>query len=283
MTDEKQMDEKSALMKTDRKPLAFMLSNWDEAWRAASQLAKSGLMPDALKNKPDDVLVVLLTGAELGLSPMQSIREVYVVKGKGYISSLLKVALVKQSAWCITWKVEETNAKICTIATQRRGDDKVTRLSFTIEMAQRAGLLGGGESSNWNKYTEVMLRRRCASMLADEVYPDVVRGVGSEEEMVDVLGSKAPEVKAPPPPVETLKRVDAPEAKPSTQPEDARLDVTVFDELAMAIGSVTSPEALRAAGNRVKDERASNHINDAQRDELLKLYTAKQSDLRKGP
>ena len=60
----------------------FTPSNLAELDSLSDKLAKSALIPEALRNKPADVAVVLMTGAELGLGPMLSLRSIYVVKGK---------------------------------------------------------------------------------------------------------------------------------------------------------------------------------------------------------
>lgn len=214
-----QMDQRtSAMQRMERSEKGFLLSNMDEAWKVAGMLAKSGLMPDALKGKPEDILVVLMTGAELGLSPMQSIREVYVVKGKGFVGALLRVALVKQSSQCIRWKLVESTEQVAVIETERRGEG-VTRMQYALKDAERAGLLG---NDNYKKNPALMLRRRCATQLADEVYPDVVRGVGAVEDAVEALAQEevqpqrapqrpgtVPAVGAPPPPAKPRATVDA--------------------------------------------------------------------------
>lgn len=187
-----------------RRPLEFELANVDDAWRMASMLAKSNLIPDALVGKPSDVLVTLLTGRELGLSPMQSLRLIYVVKGRPYVSAQLKIAMVKRSPECVYLRCVETSVERATFETERRGEGKTT-LTFTADEARAAQLLGrqtkSGEPDNWTKYTATMLRWRAASALCDMVYPDVVGGIGTEDEYQEVLRSeRAQKTYAPPPP-----------------------------------------------------------------------------------
>lgn len=202
-----------------RQPLGFEPTNVDEAWRIAGMLAQSQLLPDALKGKPSDVLVTLLAGRELGLSPMQSIRQVYVVKGKPMLSTYLKIAMVKRSPDCIYFKCIETTNEKATFETERKGEGKTT-LSFTMADAKNAKLTEpskSGEPSMYTKYPALMLRSRAGSQLADLVYPDVVGGIGTHEEIPEVERSRPPEQKlervtAPPPPStpKTTKPAPAP-------------------------------------------------------------------------
>jgi hypothetical protein len=199
MSDQSQQ-QPAAIQKAPRAPLAFVPANLDEAWRIAEMLSKSGILPDALRGKPHDILVTVMTGTELGLSPMQSIRDVYVVKGRGYVSSLLKVALVKQSQECEFFRCVETSATKATFTTRRKGEGETT-FSFTLEEAKAAGLIASG--GNWEKYPALMLRRRCSGQLADEVYPDVVRGIGDSDDVrqaAPVELNAAPPTWAPPAP-----------------------------------------------------------------------------------
>ena len=53
----------------------------------AQKIAPSALLPETLRGKPGDVLITIMTGAELGLSPMQSLRSIHVVKGKAILSA----------------------------------------------------------------------------------------------------------------------------------------------------------------------------------------------------
>lgn len=214
---QQQTQQTTAIQKREREPLPFLPRNIDDAWRSAELFARSGLIPDALRGKPSDVLVCILTGAELGIQPMQALREIYVVEGRPYVSSMLKVAMVKQSPECLAWQMVESTDKRATFRTHRKGDTSPTTLTFTIEEADRAGLTGptrSGKPSNWHKYPALMLRRRCASQLADEVYPDVVRGLHEESELDEIEVESSGPAK-----VRQLRHVPSTSAPPSPAPE----------------------------------------------------------------
>jgi len=181
-----QLPTPASIVKGERTPLPFEPHTVDDVWRLATMLKTSNLLPDALRERPENILLTIMTGRELGLSAMQSLRLICIVKGKPYIFAALKLALVKQSPTCVKFKCVESTAEIATFETDRK-DEGVTRLSFTIEQARRAGLLSkqgrNGEPSNWDMYPEVMLRWRAISQLADMVYPDITQNVGAREEL----------------------------------------------------------------------------------------------------
>ena len=152
-------------------------------------LAKSTLIPDHLKNKPADILVTIITGHELGLSPMQSLRGMHVINGKASMSADLMVALVLTStgtfASSSAWS-SSTDAR-AEYETKRHGSEPV-KLAWTMTQANAAGLSG---SPTWKKHPAAMLRARCAAALARAVYPDLVLGVYDPDEAAEFTPSGA--------------------------------------------------------------------------------------------
>jgi hypothetical protein len=153
----------------------------DQAQALAKTLAPSALLPDSLRGKPGDVLIVLLTGAELGLGPMQSLRSLAVVKGKAVMSADLMLALVKKSPACEYLFMAEYTAEKVTFKTKRKGDPQETVVTFSKADAERAGLWG---INTWKSYPQSMLKARAASAICRSVYPDVCLGIYDETEAV---------------------------------------------------------------------------------------------------
>lgn len=189
------------IVKAPRERLPFVPRDFDDAWRQAEVLSKADLVPKGFKGKPHDILITILTGAELGISPMQSLRNIPVINGKGFIESKLKVALCLQHPDCGGFDMVESSAVRAIFETKRKG--KVTRFEFTLEDAKQAELLG---KDNWRKDPRSMLRARASGQLADIVWPDVVLGVGTKEDLDESDLAKAlntaPATFAPPPPVQ---------------------------------------------------------------------------------
>lgn len=171
-----------------RRMLPLSPASTDDAWRLAELLAKSAIIPQDLRNKPNDVLVMVLLGHELGIGPMQAIRKIDVIKGKPQASAELMVALCKQHPACRYFRYvdKESDDKRATYVTHRVGEDEPTKFTFTIEDAKKLGLLG---NDNWTKQPKTMLRARASSALARIVYPDIVQGLYAREEMEDAIDS----------------------------------------------------------------------------------------------
>lgn len=228
--------------------------NLAEAKELATTLSAARTLPEALQQKPADVMAIVMAGAELGLAPMQSIRALVLIKGKPTLSADAMGALVKSRRDVCTWlRLVESSATIATYETLRNGDPGPTRLSFTIEQARTAGLNG----DNWKRFPDAMLRARALSALCRAVYPDLLLGVYDPEELDAAPAPR--EVNAPPvvvapqpsPPVDA-QVVDAPPASP---PSNVR-PITQSHEAAIAewaakFASCTTLAELDAAGREL--------------------------------
>jgi hypothetical protein len=158
----------------------------DDLVHLAERLAPSALLPEKLRGKVPDVLAIVVAGRELGLAPMASLRCLNVIEGKPVLNADGMVGIVRGSGKCEAFDMVESTDKVATFETKRVGG-KPQRLSFTIEEARLAGLLG---KDNWKKYPAAMLRARAQAALCRLVYQDVLAGVYSDDEAAEF--AKAP-------------------------------------------------------------------------------------------
>jgi len=153
------------------------LASIDDVTRLATIAVKSKLTKLGLV---EEAAVILMTGRELGLAPMQSLRGIYVVDGKPTLSADMMVAVIRKSGQCETWRVVESTAERCTITTRRKGESADASRTWTRADADRAGVT---HKDPWRKYPAAMLRHRCAADLARQEYPDVLLGLYDPDEM----------------------------------------------------------------------------------------------------
>lgn len=147
----------------------------EESERLAVTLAKSALLPTDLRNKPQDVLATLMAGAELGLAPMQALRGIQIIQGKPSLSADLMGALVKRRPdICEYLQLVESTPTKATYRTKRKGEPEPTTMSFTMEDAKAAELIG---SRMYKKFPANMLRARCLAAICRAVYPDLCLGL----------------------------------------------------------------------------------------------------------
>ena len=141
---------------------------------------------------PQAALGILLKGRALGLDSVTALTAFHFIEGQPTLKAQTVVALVKRAKVCKYFSVEKTEDDIATWVTHREGDPKPVTMTWTIKDAERADLLRpskSGKPTQWEKMPRTMLRWRCAVELARAVYPDVVMGIYSEEEMIDARES----------------------------------------------------------------------------------------------
>lgn len=150
-------------------------SNWDAKELFANKLIASGFCPPNVKT-PAQVIAIMLTGQELGIPPMQALRQINVISGKPTMSAELMLAKMLKGNVKLTWN--RSDAKVATL-TAARATTKFTG-TFTIEEAIAAGLT---TKDGWKKYPAAMLRARVISLVARVVAPDLISGMYIPEEM----------------------------------------------------------------------------------------------------
>lgn len=161
--------------------LALVPRDTNEAFQLATRAIASGLF--AQLRKPEEALVILMMGAELGLGPMQALRSIYVVSGKPVLSADLLVALVRRSGECASWRVVESTDQRCEIRTMRKGETQEETCVWTMERAVKAGVTS---KPTWKNFPAQMLKARAAAELARQVYPDVgIAGLYTRDEIED--------------------------------------------------------------------------------------------------
>lgn len=173
--------------------------SFDEAMRLATVYASSGLLGEVRSHEA--ALLIMATGAELGIPATTALRSIHIVSGKPVLSADLLVAMcVKAKDICEYFLCVESTDRQATYETKRVGaPPPPVRLTFTIEDAQRAklgmsydrnsGKYSPSSDSNWAKYPRTMLRKRAASELARQVYPDIVLGLYSDAEEDEMRAS----------------------------------------------------------------------------------------------
>lgn len=151
----------------------------------ASDMFKSRLFE--AYGTPQGVLATIMLGRELGLPAMAALRQIHVIEGKQALSAQLMVALVLKSGMAEYFEPIAFDETAAVFETKRKGARNPVRLTHTIEMARTAGLVK--DKSNWLKVPVDMLMARAQSRLCRLVYPDIVGGLYTPDELVEVRES----------------------------------------------------------------------------------------------
>jgi hypothetical protein len=151
-----------------------------EAFALAKQIVSAHLF-EHLKT-PEQTFLILMQGRELGLSSMQAISNIDVIRGKPTLAAKLMTALVRSSGLCEYLDCTEMTPERATWVTKRKGSPREVTVSFTIEEAADMELLGRDQ---WKKQKATMLMWRAASRICRMVYSDVILGLYDSDEARD--------------------------------------------------------------------------------------------------
>lgn len=130
------------------------------------------------------VMSTIMAGRELGMTAAAALRGFDIIDGKPSMKADLIRALILRSGKAEYFRCTERSATAATFKTKRVGDDEMV-LRFTIEEGQQAfqGDAAKWAKSGWGKNPADMLVARAGAKLARLVYPDVVHGLYSPEEL----------------------------------------------------------------------------------------------------
>lgn len=139
-------------------------------------MAVANLVPEPLRGKPSDVLITIMKGQDLGLSPTQAIDAIPVIKGKATVGVHLAVALARQRGHKV--EVSESDGS-CTVTITRCDSPNPIAVTFTIEMAKRAGI----RNALYETDPQSMLYARAATRCVRRACPEVLLGLYVEGEL----------------------------------------------------------------------------------------------------
>lgn len=147
--------------------------------RMAACIAQSGLF--GVKNPTQALALMLIAQAE-GLHPATAARDYHVIQGRPALKADAMLARFQQAGGKVEWHSYEDTAVSATLSHPAGGK---VRIEWTFEMAKRAGLTG---KEVWKQYPRAMLRARVISEGIRTVYPGVLSGMYTPEEVLDITG-----------------------------------------------------------------------------------------------
>jgi hypothetical protein len=177
----------------------FAPATLTEAIQFSDMLASSSMVPKAYQGKPQDILVCVQWGYEMGLAPMQALQNIAVINGKPSVYGDAMMALVQASSVCEDveefFEGEGTTNPVAVCVAKRRGRKPVTA-KFSVEDAKRAGLWGKG--GPWSAYPKRMMQMRARGFALRDAFPDVLKGLITAEEAQDYPDEAKPRPVAKP-------------------------------------------------------------------------------------
>jgi hypothetical protein len=193
---------------------------WSMYKEQAKYIAQSGLVAGA--EKPEQAIVVMLLGLDLGLRPTAALRGIDIIKGRPAIKPQLMAALIVNAGHPRV-RVIERSEKQCVLEFRHKDDDAVVTVSYTWAEAQRAGLAG---KDNYAKNPADMLYNRCLGRGARQEYPEIFFNLYGPDE----LGN-----------IETVESTARP---PDTEPVELRPEISERLDRAADISQETGIDTI---------------------------------------
>lgn len=190
----------------------YQSASLSERMRYADTLAAAGdLIPVGLRENgkgtppsPGKILLVMETGAMLGLNPMAALQGIDVIEGKATISPQLMTALVRAAGHTI--KIEKSGTVkggdfLLTATLTRKDDGQSFESSWNIQRALRAELVDSysqtangwvvsarsqyGKIRPWEAHPETMCQWRAIGDVCRVGADDVLKGIAYTREEIE--------------------------------------------------------------------------------------------------
>lgn len=210
------------------------MENMLQTRAVANFLSRSKFLPQALRGDLNTAVMLCVTCKQMGL-PITALSEVMEVNGKISFWGRTKLAIVMKSQLCEYIMAEEQDDTKCTLIAKRKGWPKEVKETYTIQMAEKAGLIN--RSDAWKKHPADMLYWRAVTRVISKVFPDVIQGFASVEDLEDEVDEKV-QVVAKPVEAEPEKPVIIADERPAKRVRATRKAVA-----AEVVQPVVQPEA----------------------------------------
>lgn len=191
-------EQKSELAEQKSAPLDYMSGDaLNKAYKNAMILAKSDLVPEIYKNRPDNVLLSMDMASRTGFSLMQVMQNLYIVRGKpswsgSFCMSAIKACGLYSGVKYVFVGDPGTMEYGCYVtATDLRTGERVNGTLVNWNMVKAEGW-DSKPGSKWKTMPELMFRYRAAAFFARTECPEVLQGLQTTEEVNDVYGYEEP-------------------------------------------------------------------------------------------
>ena len=164
-------------------------ARFEHLYRLAQMFASSTLVPDSFRGNPANCFIGIQMALRCGVDPFMFLQKMYVVHGRPAIETQLAVAMANASGVFskrIGYQLEGSGAaRSCTARATIRDTGEIVEQTVSVEIAQAMGWWTKKDSL-WPKMTDLMLQYRSAMWLIRTNCPEVLMGMMSKEEALEI-------------------------------------------------------------------------------------------------
>ena len=165
--------------------------SFEVALKMAETLAKSTVVPKEYQGTEGNCLIAIEMASRINTSPMMVMQNLYIVNGRPAWSSQWIIAMINSSH---RYKTElqfnfgedkEDGGLSCYAYAEDYAGHTVKGPKITMKMAEAEGWVNKN-GSKWKTMPKVMIQYRAASFFGRMNCPDMIMGIYSQEEAVEM-------------------------------------------------------------------------------------------------
>ena len=167
-------------------------NSFETALRMADCLSKSTIVPKSYQGNAGNCMIAIEMASRINTSPMMVMQNLYIVNGNPAWSSQWIISMINSSKRYKTelqyefGNASEDEGLSCRAWAEDLQGHKVYGPKITMKMAREEGWLAKS-GSKWKTMPEVMIQYRAASFFGRMNCPDMIMGIYSQEEVVDMV------------------------------------------------------------------------------------------------
>lgn len=230
-------------------------ASFDLLQRQAKLLAASALVPKEFQGNIPNCVIGLEMANRIGASPLAVLQNLYIVHGRPSWSSQFIISCINASGRFTSLAFElsgEGDKRQCVAwATDLATGARLESPPVSIDMAKKEGWFSKN-GSKWQTMPELMLRYRGATLFGRLYAPEILMGMRSYEEVLDVGAAVEDRIVVEPEPVKVevtagLKEQMA-KSKKTAKPEPPQEPGPVREAAAPVIEADVEPPAVAPPG-----------------------------------
>lgn len=165
-------------------------AGFELAQRMAACLSKATFTPEIFRNNVSNCLIALELSNRLNMSVIMVMQNLHIIQGKPSWSSQFITALINNSGLFKTnlrYKISgEGNKKQCIAFAEDKDGNICESPAISLEMAAKEGW-STKTNSKWINLSDLMLRYRAAAFFGRLYCPEILLGLHSQDELIDII------------------------------------------------------------------------------------------------
>ena len=185
------MTDSTALTTTQQPGVFSSITAFDEAQRYAKALASSTLIPPQFQGQQGfaNCLVALNIARRMGMDPLMVMQNLHIIHGRPSWSSQFIIGLINGCGRFSPLRYEITgkgDTLACSaVATEHATGQELRGPEVTMAMAKKEGW-ATKQGSKWATMPDLMIRYRAAAFWGRLYISDLLVGIQTQEEVIDV-------------------------------------------------------------------------------------------------